>query len=191
MGITYQGMASNWTQLSLGNLLWLYSLAESGMAALPLFHGHVARFLAGPSLGSHIMAGEGGKEGFGVFFTKGIERGYLSAPLLIQVLRLFALVDYDEMFAILFLFLLMILFERNNGGWRCQTSFHIQEQSEACARSTKATSVVLIDLVHSVLERWDAEVRFFYGGRAEFTQKLRKKSYNGCENDPLTSGESC
>lgn len=50
MGITYQGMASNWTKLSLSNLLWLYSLASSGMAALPLFHGHVARFLAGPRL---------------------------------------------------------------------------------------------------------------------------------------------
>lgn len=166
MGITYQGMASNWTQLSLGNLLWLYSLAESGMAALPLFHGHVARFLAGPSLGCHIMAGEGGKEGFGIFFTKGIERGYLSAPLLIQVLGLSALVAYDEMFAILLLFLLMILFERNNGGWRCQTSFHIQEQSEACARSTEATSVVLIDLVHSALERWDAEAFSMVAGRS-------------------------
>ena len=27
MGITYQGMASNWTKLSLSNLLWHYSLA--------------------------------------------------------------------------------------------------------------------------------------------------------------------
>lgn len=101
------------------------------------------------------MAGEGGKEGFGVFVTKGTEHGYLSAPLLIQVLGLSVLVAYDEMFTILLLFLLMILFERNNGGWRCQTSFHIQERSEACARSTEATSVALIDLVHSVLERWD------------------------------------
>lgn len=70
MGITYQGMASNWTQLSLGNLLWLYSLAEPGMAALPLFHGHVARFLAGPRLEATLWLGKEEKRDLGGFFHK-------------------------------------------------------------------------------------------------------------------------
>lgn len=81
------------------------------MAALPLFHGHVARFLAGPRLEATLWLGKEEKRDLGFFFTKGIERGYLSAPLLIQVLGLFALGAYDEMFAILLLFLLLILFE--------------------------------------------------------------------------------
>lgn len=58
------------------------------------------------------MAEKGGKEGFG--FYKRIEHGSVSVSLLIQVWGMFSLVAsaYDEMFMILFLFL--ILFEQHN-----------------------------------------------------------------------------
>lgn len=46
------------------------------MAALPLFHGHAAKISGWTSLGSHIMAENGEKEGFG--FYKRMEHGSVS-----------------------------------------------------------------------------------------------------------------
>lgn len=37
------------------------------MATLPLFHGHAARFLAGPRWETTLRLKKGGKEGFGFY----------------------------------------------------------------------------------------------------------------------------